>query len=86
MHPKAIQVMAEKGIDISGHTSKVMTQFYDMPIDVVITVCGNAAGVRSYYIVGTTIATAYLYLRLFSSLGRLYAVPFPFQALSLAVR
>ena len=45
VHPKAIQVMAEKGIDISGHTSKVMTQFYDMPIDVVITVCGNAAGV-----------------------------------------
>ena len=39
-------MMAEKGIDISGHTSKVMTQFYDMTIDVVITVCGNAAGVR----------------------------------------
>lgn len=39
-------MMAEKGIDISKHTSKSMDQFFDKSIDVVITVCGNAAGVR----------------------------------------
>ena len=42
VHPKAIQVMQEIGIDISGHTSKHMNQFLDRKIDTVITVCGNA--------------------------------------------
>jgi len=42
VHPKAIEVMREIGIDISGHTSKHMNQFLDRKIDTVITVCGNA--------------------------------------------
>jgi arsenate reductase len=42
VHPKAIAVMREIGIDISGHTSKHMSQFLDRKIDTVITVCGKA--------------------------------------------
>jgi arsenate reductase len=42
VHPKAIEVMKEIGIDISGHTSKHMTEFLAQKIDTVITVCGNA--------------------------------------------
>ena len=42
VHPKAIVVMKEIGIDISGHTSKHMNEFLDRKIDTVITVCGNA--------------------------------------------
>lgn len=42
VHPKAIAVMAEIGIDISGHTSKHMNEFLDRKIDTVITVCGKA--------------------------------------------
>ncbi len=42
VHPKAIQVMQEIGIDISGHQSKHMNDFLSRDIDTVITVCGNA--------------------------------------------
>ena len=42
VHPKAIAVMNEIGIDISGHTSKHMSDFLARKIDTVITVCGNA--------------------------------------------
>lgn len=42
VHPKSIAVMAEIGIDISSHRSKPMTEFFDKPVDTVITVCGNA--------------------------------------------
>lgn len=42
VHPKAIEVMKEIGIDISGHTSKHMNEFLDRKIDTVITVCGHA--------------------------------------------
>ena len=42
VHPKAIAVMKEIGIDISGHTTKHMNEFLDRKIDTVITVCGNA--------------------------------------------
>jgi len=42
VHPKAIAVMAEIGIDISGHTSKHMNEFLQRKIDTVITVCGKA--------------------------------------------
>ena len=42
VHPKAIAAMAEIGIDISGHTSKPMTDFLDRDVETVITVCGNA--------------------------------------------
>ena len=42
VHPIAIKVMQEVGIDISQHTSKHMNQFLDQKIETVITVCGNA--------------------------------------------
>ncbi|MBI2515628.1 MAG: arsenate reductase ArsC [Opitutae bacterium] len=42
VHPKAVQVMQEIGLDISAHTSKHMKEFLDRPITTVITVCGNA--------------------------------------------
>ena len=42
VHPKAIQVMKEIGLDISSHTSKHMKEFLDRQITTVITVCGNA--------------------------------------------
>ena len=42
VHPKAIQVLKEIGIDISHHTSKHMNDFLDRNITTVITVCGNA--------------------------------------------
>ncbi|KAB2662456.1 MAG: arsenate reductase ArsC [Verrucomicrobia bacterium] len=42
VHPLAIQVMQEVGIDISSHRSKPLTDFLEQNIDTVITVCGNA--------------------------------------------
>ena len=42
VHPLAIQVMKEIGIDISGHRSKHLSEFLDKPVHTVITVCGNA--------------------------------------------
>jgi arsenate reductase len=41
VHPKAIEVMREIGIDISGHASKHLNVFLDRKIDTVITVCGK---------------------------------------------
>ena len=41
VHPQAIAVLAEIGIDISAHTSKHMNDFLEKKIDAVITVCGN---------------------------------------------
>lgn len=42
VHPLAIRVMQEIQIDISGHTSKPMTDFMTRPVETVITVCGHA--------------------------------------------
>jgi arsenate reductase len=42
VHPMAIQVMKEIGIDISSHRSKHLDEFLKQPIETVITVCGNA--------------------------------------------
>ena len=42
VHPLAIQVMNEVGIDISKHRSKHLDEFLNQPIETVITVCGNA--------------------------------------------
>ena len=42
VHPKAIQVMSEIGLDLSGHTSKHMNDFLERKITTVITVCGQA--------------------------------------------
>jgi len=43
VNPLAITVMRERGIDISGHRSKSVTEFLDQPFDFVITVCDQAA-------------------------------------------
>ena len=42
VHPLAIQVMAELGIDISGHRSKTLDEFSGEQFDHVITLCGSA--------------------------------------------
>ena len=42
VHPKAIEVMKEIGMDISHHHSKHLSEFLDQSVDTVITVCGNA--------------------------------------------
>ena len=42
VHPGAIQVMNEIGIDLSGHTSKHLDRFLNTGITTVITVCDNA--------------------------------------------
>jgi arsenate reductase len=42
VHPKAIQVLEEIGINISDHTSKDMNTFLDREIATVIAICGNA--------------------------------------------
>ncbi|MDO8479175.1 MAG: arsenate reductase ArsC [Candidatus Rokubacteria bacterium] len=42
VHPLAIQVMREVGIDLAGHSSKTFDQFLAQPWDCVITVCDNA--------------------------------------------
>lgn len=49
VHPKAITVMQEIGIDLAGHSSKHMNEFLDRPIHTVITVCGNADQVCPVY-------------------------------------
>lgn len=40
--PRAIKVMAEVGIDLSGHLSKHVSEFKDIAFDLVVTVCDNA--------------------------------------------
>lgn len=42
VHPLAIRVMHEIGLDISGHRSKPMSEFMQAQIETVITVCGHA--------------------------------------------
>jgi arsenate reductase len=42
VHPMAIRVMREIGIDISSHRSKHMNDFLTRAVTTVITVCGNA--------------------------------------------
>ena len=42
VNPKAIQVMADDGIDISNHTSNNIDEYVNIPFDYVITVCDNA--------------------------------------------
>ncbi len=43
VHPLAIEVMAEKGIDLSGNTSKHIDDIPVNELDYVITLCGDAA-------------------------------------------
>jgi len=39
---RAVKVMAEAGVDISGHRSKSVAELMGEPFDCVVTVCGHA--------------------------------------------
>jgi arsenate reductase len=49
VHPVAIEVMKEIGIDISSHRSKMIDEFYHKPIDIVVTVCDSAKGACPFF-------------------------------------
>jgi arsenate reductase len=49
VNPKAIKVMAEDGIDMSGHTSNNIDEYFNIPFDYAITVCDNANENCPYY-------------------------------------
>jgi arsenate reductase len=42
VHPKAVEVMKEVGIDLSGNKPKMVDQFLEQPFAYVITVCDHA--------------------------------------------
>ncbi len=42
LNPRAVQVMAEAGVDISGQRSKHVEELIDVPFDCVVTVCDDA--------------------------------------------
>ncbi len=42
LNPRAVAVMKEAGVDISGHTSKTIDDLGAKEFDIVITVCDNA--------------------------------------------
>lgn len=42
MNPRAIQVMAEAGVDIRGQRSRHIDEFQGTPLDWVVTVCDHA--------------------------------------------
>ena len=42
LNPNAVMVMAEAGVDISGHRSKRVDDLIDVGFDYVVTVCGHA--------------------------------------------
>lgn len=49
VHPLAIEVMAELGIDISRQRSKGLTEFKEQTYDYVIMVCSNAADICPFF-------------------------------------
>lgn len=49
VNPKAIQVMAEAGIDTSSHTSNHVNEYAAIDFDYVITVCDNAKESCPYF-------------------------------------
>jgi len=42
LNPNAVKVMAEAGVDISGHHSQHLDELCDVDFDFVVTVCGHA--------------------------------------------
>ena len=42
LNPTAVRVMAEAGVDISGHKSKSVDEVMHVPFDCVVTVCDHA--------------------------------------------
>ena len=53
LNPRAVKVMAEAGVDISGHRSKTADDLRDIPFDYVVTVCGHANETCPAWLTGT---------------------------------
>jgi arsenate reductase len=49
LNPKAVQIMAEHGIDISKHTSNHLDEYAGIDFDYVITVCDHARESCPYF-------------------------------------
>ncbi len=49
VHPMAIAVMQEIGVDISGHRSKLLDEFFGKGIETVVTVCDSAQGACPFF-------------------------------------
>ena len=43
LNPDAVRVMAEAGVDIASHRSKLVGELRDVDFDYVVTVCGHAS-------------------------------------------
>lgn len=56
LNPLAVRVMAEAGVDISGHRSKLTADLpEDVTFDYVVTVCGHANENCPYFPAGTKV-------------------------------
>jgi len=49
LHPDAVLVMREAGVDIAGHRSKNVSEFLQQPFEFVITVCDSAKEACPYF-------------------------------------
>ena len=49
LNPNAVKVMAEAGVDTSGHKSQHIDEFKDVDLDLVITVCAHAHETCPYF-------------------------------------
>lgn len=47
--PRAVQVMAEAGVDISSHRAKHVDEVMAIPFDYVVTLCGHAYETCPYF-------------------------------------
>ncbi|MBG0789722.1 MAG: arsenate reductase ArsC [Desulfovibrionaceae bacterium] len=57
VNPRAVEVMAEAGVDISGHTSKLAADLpEDLEFDYVVTLCGHANENCPYFPAKTKLA------------------------------
>lgn len=49
VHPRAVQVMGEAGVDLSAHRSKSVEGLKALPFDLVVTVCDSAREACPYF-------------------------------------
>jgi arsenate reductase len=49
LNARAVRVMAEAGVDISGHRSKHINEFINVAFDYVVTVCDQVNGICPVY-------------------------------------
>lgn len=49
MNPRAVQVMEEAGVDMTGHHSKTVDELPDVQFDYIVTLCGHAAENCPYF-------------------------------------